>query len=181
MKFTNLYLLAFLFIGIAFTSCDKDDDDNGLDIPSAYDDSNFAANTAEVQAEIQNFRDIVAEMKNGDGDNNGTIDATNATNLLNAGNPSVYDLTTSYYRDLLTPWFDEAKAASNATAPFDFDSVPSPNGVGGVAGAHLLDEHGVELEQLVDKGLYTAFTYHYAVNTYLSGDVTLEEIGRAHV
>ena len=179
MKFNNLLLIALALFGFALTSCSDDDDDDMLNIPSSYDASTYDANSANVKAIIQNFRDIVAEMKNGDGDNNGTIDAANANTLLNAGSPSVYEVTSSYYRDLLSGYFTEGESASNSTDPFTFSDVPSSNGVGGVVGAHLFDENGVELEQLVDKGLYTAFTYNYAVNNFLTGDVTQEDLDNA--
>lgn len=179
MKYNNWFLLVLTVAMFTFVSCKEDEDDNALEVPTTYDDSAYSTNTTATQGVIDNFRAIVAEMKNGDGDNNGTISAANANTLLNDGSPSLFDLTSGYYRALLSGWFTEAEAASNSTEPFTFSEVPSTNGVGGVVGAHLFDEHGVEIEQLIDKGLYTAFTYNYAVNTYLTGDVTLEDLDNA--
>ena len=176
MKLFKLSPFALLFMGIVIAGCSEEEE---LTIPAPYDSTNYVSNTTDVSGQIKNFRDIVSELKKGDGDNNGTITASDCDALLMSGSPNVYDLTSAYYRTKLSGWFAEAEAASNATSPFDFNAVPSPNGVGGVAGAHLLDEHGVELEQLVDKGLYTAFTFHYGANTFLSGEVSLTDLDNA--
>jgi hypothetical protein len=103
---------------------------------------------------------LVAEAKTGR-DQSNTVAFATLEQLYNAGSPSVASLTNSYYANLLAGQSgflaELAKASGNSYSP------GSPTGEGGVYGAYLFDENGLELEQLVEKGLFGAMHYYQAV------------------
>ena len=146
---------AFLF------ACDSDDSNEvqpEFQVSDTYSSSTFAANTTELANLQSSFSSLVSTAKAGR-----TGEAVEVADLqadYTAGSPSVADNTSSWYNSQLTGedgYFAELAAASgNTWAPGETD------GEGGVYGGYLFDENGMEVEQLIDKGLYGALLYNQA-------------------
>ncbi|MCW5923688.1 MAG: DUF4856 domain-containing protein [Saprospiraceae bacterium] len=159
MKNTLPILIACL-VAFAFTSCKKDEK-APLDIPTTYDAASFAANTATEDAVRNQLDALVNEAKKGR--TPGTVlNYATLSQLYSTGSPSLKSITTTYYAGRLDGagnWLDEmAKASGLGYTP------GTPVGQGGTFGGYLFDENGLEIEQLVEKGLFGAALYHHAVN-----------------
>ncbi|MDO8971422.1 MAG: DUF4856 domain-containing protein [Saprospiraceae bacterium] len=152
--------LTVCILALFFVAC-NDKDKAPLEIPSAYDGSAFSSNVATQDAVRGQLEALVNEAKKGRV--TGVIlDYTTLTQLFNAGNPSVKNITTSYYAGRLDGagnWLDEmAKSSGTVYSP------GIPTGQGGVLGSYLFDENGLEIEQLLEKGLFGAAFYNHAVS-----------------
>lgn len=152
-------ILPILSIALLFTACGEKDK-APLNIPSSYDGSAFAANTSTQDAVRNQLEALVNEAKKGRV-TGFVLDYATLTQLFNAGSPSVKSITTAYYADRLDGagnWLDEmAKASGTAYTP------GAPTAEGGVLNGYLFDENGLEIEQLVEKGLFGAALYNHAV------------------
>jgi hypothetical protein len=145
-----LLLLLPLFL---ITAC-GDNEKAPLDIPVAYDGANFDANAATELGVISRFRKMVSEAQKGRSGAPVSLDSLNY--WYTTGSPSVQSLVSSYFAPKVTVWNAElAKASGNAYTP------GTPAGDGGAFGGYLFDENGLELEQLLDKGLYGALLYNH--------------------
>jgi hypothetical protein len=163
----NFSKLAVLLLLIPFlNACEKSTPP--LDIPTAYDGAAFAANTTTQDAVRTQLEALVNEAKKGR--TAGTILTYDVlSGLYNTGNPSLKSITTSYYAGRLDGtgnWLDEmAKASGTGYTP----GVTA--GQGGTFGGYLFDENGLEIEQLLEKGLFGAALYNHAV-TLMQGTIT---------
>ena len=153
-------LLPFLLIVALFTACDKNDK-QALDIPAAYDGSSYLANTAAQAALRTQLEALVTEVKKGRTTGN-VLDYATLSGLYNAGNPSLKNISTTYYANRLDGagnWLDEMANASGT------EYTPgAPTGQGGVFGGYLFDENGLEMEQMTEKGLFGAALYNHALS-----------------
>ncbi|MGI9158984.1 MAG: hypothetical protein ACR2K1_04450, partial [Saprospiraceae bacterium] len=123
-----------------------------LDIPAAYDSANFETHAAAELNLISRFRSLVAEAQKGRSGAPVSLDSLNYWYIT--GTPSVQSLVSDYYAPKAAVWFAElVKASGNTYTP------GPPVGAGGVFGGYLFDENGLELEQMIDKGLYGALLY----------------------
>lgn len=161
------YSLSLVLFAVLFSACDEKDK-SPLQLPEAYDGSTFSANTANQNAVRSQLETLVSEIKKGR-TAGFVLDQANLTQLFNAGDPSLQSICTPYYSDRLQGagnWLDElAKASGNTYTP------AAPTGQGGTFGGYLFEEHGLELEQMVEKGLFGAAMYHHAVSL-MSGALT---------
>lgn len=157
------YLLLCTVLLALLAGCEQDPEP--LMVPDQYDGSNFAANAATELAVLEQLSTLTGTIKAGR-DASVTVSATQATVEFNAGNPSLATLATPYYSGLVSGWLPEVEAASGKTFTF----TEAPSGTGGVAGGYLFDENGLELEQMVEKGLFGAALYNHAI-TLMSGDI----------
>lgn len=152
-------MLLLAMAALSLVACKEETPTPSLNIPSSYNGSSFATDAAGSLALRGQLNDLVNEAKRGRNVAN-TVDATTLQNLYTAANPSVKSATTTYYNGLLegsTGWFAElAKASGNAYTP------GTPTGEGGVYGAYLFDENGMEIEQLIEKGLFGAMNFYQA-------------------
>jgi hypothetical protein len=149
-----------LSVTLFFIACGEKDK-APLDIPSAYDGSTFASNIATQDAVRGQLEALVNEAKKGR-TAGVVLDYATLTQLFNVGSPSVKSITTSYYAGRLDGagnWLDEMAKASGTTY-----SIGVPTGQGGVLNGYLFDENGLEIEQLVEKGLFGAALYNHAVS-----------------
>lgn len=148
-KVLSLLLFSLLLI----TAC-GDRENAPLEIPTTYDGANFDTNAATELDLIRRFRNLVAEAQKG---RNGAPVSLDSLNYwYAAGTPSVQSLVSDYYAPKVANWHAElAKASGNTYTP------GPPVGEGGVFGGYLFDEHGLELEQMVDKGLFGALLYKH--------------------
>ena len=159
------YLLALLAI-FTFSACEEDDDI--LTLPDTYDGSNFEANTSAEASARAALANLTAAAKTGRTPGT-TVDGDNLLALYRVGIPDLESISTDYYAGRLTGadgWLQElAKASGGTYAPGE------PTGEGGTYGGYLFDEHGLELEQLIEKGLFGAALYHHAIDL-MRGDIT---------
>ncbi len=161
-----------LAAGLVFVSCDDDDSPDPLVIPDEYDGSDFAANSTAEAAVRTQLNTFVNKAK--EGRTPGVVvAAADLDQLFTSGSPSLEDVTTSYYAGRVTTWIDELAKASGNTY-----SAGPPSGEGGTIGGYLLDENGLELEQMLDKGLYGAAMYNHAISLIESGNLTPATVDR---
>lgn len=171
MKFTSG--IWFFLAGLVLcTGCiDNEDDDKipSLSIPTTYDSSAFNANSGTQRAVLGQLKAVVDEVKKGRTKNE--LLASTLRSLYNAGNPNLPAVGTSYYHSwLINEWFTEIAKASGG------DYTPGiPTGEGGVYGtgtsAYLFDENGLEIEQLIEKGMFGSVIYKH-VDDLLKGTVS---------
>ena len=174
--FDNHYLMltALFILGLACFSCDNGDDPirPDLQLPTTYDGSNFSTATGTQAAVLTQLSSLTTEMQRGR--QGQTVTLATLESLYEAGNPSVETVTTTYYAGRITgadAWLDELAKASGGT-----EYTPGePAGQGGTLGGYLFDENGLELEQLVEKGLFGAALYNHAT-TLLSPQMTAEQV-----
>lgn len=183
-----------IIAGLFLTSCGDDDESEdttpSLQVPGSYVSSNYTTNVATESA-------VRAQLDALDGvGEDGVNDKVNSADLRTeftedlGGGVSLSSITTSYYRGFLTDAggiFDALSDAS-ATPPVLLDSTdfstssPLP-GEGGVVGTgsgasvRLLDETGMEVDELIEKGLFGALLYNHAINL-ISDGVTSEDVDR---
>lgn len=147
-----------LVVTLALVAC-SDSGSNpipDLIIPTVYDSTSWRTNAAtelSVQAALSN---LAREMQRGR--TPGTI--VEASVLTSAFAP-LRAITTPYYASRIDAWIPQLAASSGGT--FDPRKTATENGQGGTFGAYLFDEYGVEIEQLVEKGLFTAAQYNHAL------------------
>ena len=160
MKYHFFSLLTLLALGL--TTCKDGGDPTRPDlvIPATYNATTFSANNMVQSGVISRFSTLVSEAKKGR--INGTVvNPATLTQLFDADNPSLKSQTTAYYAALLEgsgKWFDALSQASGNTY-----TPGTPVGQGGTFGGYLFDENGLEMEQLVDKGLFGAALYNHAL------------------
>jgi len=164
MTLIKPYFLLLLLPALLWVACEPDL--APLEIPEAYDGSEFAAHAETELAVMDQLGTLASTLKEGRDPAN-TVSVADLSADFTAGSPSVSDITTAYYRNLVEDWLPQVEAASGQN--FDLDQVP--NGDGGVLGGHLLEANGLELEQMIEKGLFGAALYHHAI-TLMSGELT---------
>ncbi len=168
MKAFTKSLVLLAIISFVFVACEDNEKDQ-LVIPAQYDGSNFAANTTTQSAVRTQLENLTNEAKKGR--TPGTVVSADALNqLYTSGTPSLKSITTTYYDSRLTGaagWLAELAKASGGTY-----TPGTPNGAqGGTYGGYLFDENGLELEQMMEKGLFGAAMYNHAV-TLADGAIT---------
>lgn len=140
---------------------EKEESKPALQIPSTYDGSNFTANSTSTRTIADQLIALVNKVKEGR-DSTKTITKTDLDNLFTAGTTSLASITTSYYKgrlDMASGWFNDlAQASGSGYTPGSFVDQ------GGVYGGYLFDENGLELEQMIEKGLFGAALYQYGVS-----------------
>jgi hypothetical protein len=155
---SNYHVLGILCASLLFTAC-QDEEKAPLTIPDRYDAAAFVANTTVQRAVGTQLEALVNETKKGRVAG-AVLKYETLTNLYNAGSPSLKAITTTYYAGRLDGagnWLDEmAKASGLGYTP------GNPVGQGGVFGGYLFDENGLEMEQMLEKGLFGAALYHHA-------------------
>lgn len=159
LKTTRISLLFWAFSAFALASCEKDPDP--LVISATYNGTDYTTNSA-VQYKVRtNLAALVTEIKKGRTEGV-TLDYNTLEQLYTTDAPALNTLTTDYYHNRLSGtgnWLNElANASGTVYAP------GAPAGQGGTLGGYLFDENGLELEQLVEKGLFGAAMYNHAVN-----------------
>jgi hypothetical protein len=175
LLFQNLLLLAML--SLAFTACKEDSEDGkpALQIPNSYDGTAFEANTTVEQALKGNLAKLTAEMKKGR--TNGTrVEISNLNTLFTTGSPALNASTTSYYAGLISGtngYLAELAKASGGTY-----TLGAPRGEGGTMGGYLFDENGIEMEQLVEKGLFGAALYFEATKIFEAATLTPADVDK---
>lgn len=167
----HILLSASVMFGtLLLSSCNKDDIVGEvrpeLKIPEVYDGSAFEKNAADELGLLSKLGAISSAMK--PGREGKLVDYSTLSAILNDGTPSLKSVGSTYYLSKIDGagnWLDELAKASGGTY------VPGDSiGEGGTFGGYLFDENGVELEQLVEKGMFGAVLYKHA-NDLLSGKI----------
>lgn len=164
-----------LFCGIlafGLWSC-SDDDDNGLQgltVPENYVSDNYDTNVETENLVVNELGNLTADV------NNAEASAPNA-GISSIDYPSTLaSITETNYKTLVEGWLPELVNAANANEAFvnpGLGNTPDASSEGGLLGTRLLDEYGLELEQMVEKGSFGAALYNHAitvVNNIKSGE-----------
>lgn len=138
-----------------------------FDVPSSYDASSFTSNAATELQVRRDFADLVTLMRTGR--TQGTVIAADQMASIAAKLPM------GSFADVVTSTIPELAKASGGV--YDPRRPVADNGHGGVYGAYLFDETGMELEQIIDKGLFGAMMYASAVKL-MNDDATSADIDR---
>ncbi len=126
-----------------------------LVVPEMYDSTSYAANTVE-QYQLRNAITALTNLMK-TGRTSGTVvdrSALESLWLAVRGNTNVY------YQPFVTQYLDSLSQASGKT--YSWDTPPTSSGVGGTYGGYLFSNTGLEMEQMVEKGLFSAALYHQA-------------------
>ena len=144
-------------------SCGDKEQKPALTIPDTYASANFDANTskeATLRTEISGLSTALKAADNGS-----KITESSLTEKYSG--TALKSATTSYYQGKVATWISDLALASGNT--FDLENAPS--GEGGLFINRVLDENGIELQQLIEKGLYAAAMYNHAI-TIIDGTLT---------
>jgi hypothetical protein len=144
-----------------------------LVIPDEYDGGTFTENTANQEVLRLQYSTLLAEARKGRISGQ-VVQYNQLSTLLNAGAPSLKACMTPYFAQQMDTttvgWLaDLAESSGNAYIP----GLSSTEG--GVYYGYLFNEKGLELEQLIEKGLLNA-AFYYQVTQLLQDGVTLEEV-----
>lgn len=166
--------ILFLSLAVLFTltNCEDSNEPDDLVIPDTYDGSDFNTNAAVEGAVRSQLSTFVGKAKEGRTPGV-TVSASELSQLFTTGTPSIENITTSYYAGRVEGWITELAAASGGTY-----TAGTPSGEGGVLGSYLFDENGLELEQLLDKGLYGAAMYNHAISLVDGTNLTPATVDR---
>lgn len=160
-----LYIAA---LGLIFVGCKKEEkeeetEETGLVIPTEYVSANYDANTT---GELAVLADLSA-LTGGANTAEGALVADPSHTITSADlpyGPNLTFVTVPTYKTYVNGWIDEIVKAVNDDDAFQNPGSGSPavDEEGGILGTRLLDENGLELEQMLDKGSYGAGLYNHA-------------------
>ena len=157
MKKQNLVIA---LLSLLIFSCSKNEvKTDPLVVPTSYDATTFAANIAPEALLRADYVAYENEMKKARV--KGTVVETATLNGL--FNKSIAGLSTTYYKTVAPAINEKISKASKANAVYLLGKTPAENGVGGISGPYIFDEKGLDLEQVVSKGLFGAFHYNQGV------------------
>ena len=162
-------LLAALVLITCLVGCGDDDTpDLILQVPTTYVSASYEANVT-VEATVINELAAMTSAAN-----SAEAGAQGAENISAIDHPgTLSSVTLPSYRKLVADWLVELVAAANSPTGFQNPGTGSPEEgeEGGLLGSRLLDENGLELEQMVEKGAFGAALYNHAL-TVINGDLS---------
>ncbi|RRB02500.1 hypothetical protein [Larkinella rosea] len=161
-RFAILIVTGFTVI---LASCKENRDDSlrpSLNIPQVYDSVGYAFNTESMKPLIQQYMTLVSEARKGN-QNGQYVSEESLNSAFTKGIFSLQSVTTPYFASRLQAqnngFFAElSKASGGSFYPFD------RSWEGGVYKSYLLDEYGLEMGQMIEKGLLGATLYNYAMS-----------------
>lgn len=164
-------VFSLLIVGSLFTSC-SDDEENiitpTLTIPDTYLSANFDANVVAENLVIDELSAVTSAVNTAE--SNAQITAVSPIDYPT----TLASVTLPSYRTLTTEWLVELVNSANSPDGFQnpgFGNMPAMGQEGGLLGSRLLDEYGLELEQMIEKGSFGAALYNHAL-TVINGDLT---------
>lgn len=146
-----------------FTSCSDDDNNNPsnvLNIPTTYSSTDYNSNVVAENTVINELSTMTSAA------NDAEANAQGSTVADIAYPQTLSAVTLPNYRTLVEEWLTELVAAANSSDGFinpGFGNTPDGSDQGGLLGSRLLDEYGLELEQMVQKGSFGAALYNHAL------------------
>ncbi|NIK73163.1 hypothetical protein FHS56_000649 [Thermonema lapsum] len=159
---------------LGLSACKKDDEKAPLSIPSTYESANYEANTVEEKAILKNLDDLKAAIKAASESN--PLDEA-ALKALYEGS-KLQSATSAYYNTQVLSYLKEVAAASTGGAYDMKTEGRAANGKGGFFGGRLFEEGGLELIELIEKGLFEAALYHHAYGITQKTELTPADIDR---
>lgn len=164
-RFLALATLGLFLVG--FSGCSVDPDP--LVVPAAYDTTAFTANVSVERNLLADMQTLATIMKTGR-----TVGKAVPIDAMQGAYEPIRPFTGSYYASYVDQYM--ATLARVSGKSYNWQSTP-PASTGGVYSGYLFDEHGLEMEQLIEKGLYAAALYNHAVKL-MGGDISLATIDR---
>lgn len=166
----NLYLPAALCVALIVSSCGGDNGSKPtLKIPETYVSAKFAANTTAEAGVVSALKTV------SDAANKAEKDAQKAgTTVAAIPYPAALSsVTLPAYKKLIDAWLVELVKAANSPDGFQIPGASGPTAgqEGGLLDTRLLDENGLELEQMIQKGSFGATFYNHAL-TVINGKLT---------
>jgi hypothetical protein len=161
----NRFLYFFLALGlIAWTSC-EDEAPPALDLPAAYTSADFDNNVTAENTLIDELSAMTSAV------NAAEANAQSTPVAVIEYPTTLAAVTLPSYRPLIEGWLVELVKAANSPDGFQNPSsgTPADGQEGGLLGSRLLDENGLELEQMVQKGAFGAALYNHALTVINSG------------
>lgn len=155
---------------ILFLGCDDDDGamNPALDVPTTYQSTNFATNVTAENTVVDELSTVTGAVNDAESNAQTTpVAAIPYPATLNA-------VTLPAYRDIVSVAIDNLVLAANDDDGFQnpgLNGTPAAGEEGGLLGSRLLDEHGLELEQMIQKGSFGAALYNHAL-TVINGDLS---------
>ncbi len=159
-------ICSLLLVVILLSGC-SEDDLPGLEVPDSYISNSYDANVSSEAAVIDELSIMTLAANEAE---------SNAQNTTVSSIPYPSGLSTvtlSSYRTLVRDWLVELVNAANDNDGFinPGDGEPIDDEEGGLLGNRLLDEYGLELEQMIQKGSFGAALYNHAL-TVINGDLS---------
>jgi hypothetical protein len=175
--FRSYALLAVVLV--FFASCKEDDKVTtppppDLQIPTVYDSTGYAANVvteSQVRSQLTTLTSRMQVGRNMDS----TVTLAALQNLYNG--TTLRTVTGASYQAKIDIALPELARASGKGVRYAWENAPNgdggviPTAVGGRTG-YLYDENVLELEQVVEKGLFAAAMYNHAVSLISAGNIT---------
>jgi len=176
MKYSIKHLYATLLVAILFTACEKAPD-NSYDIPTSYNFENVSYSGQTARLDM--MEEITTYLKTAHSSGAAALDANKikemyantgshfSTTDLNTSTKQLKSKTYSSMQDDFETYMDSAAAASNHTAS------TAANGQAGIittnsgSSSYLLNANGVELTQIIEKGLMGACFYYQGTAVYM--------------
>jgi len=176
-SFRSYALLAVVLV--FFASCKEDDKVTtppppDLQIPTVYDSTGYAANVvteSQVRSQLTTLTSRMQVGRNMDS----TVTLAALQNLYNG--TTLRTVTGASYQAKIDIALPELARASGKGVRYAWENAPNgdggviPTAVGGRTG-YLYDENVLELEQVVEKGLFAAAMYNHAVSLISAGNIT---------
>lgn len=175
MKFNWKNSCFLLALSVSLFSCDEGTADvtfPSLEIPTTYESANYQTNAGTEITILSNLSALSDKIK--EGRSGAKVSETELVALFNAGNPSLKSITTPYYAEKIPTYFAELAKSSGGI----FNPTTAPTGNGGVYGGYLFDENGLELGEVIEKGLFGAALYNHALTVIKSNNLTANDIDR---
>ena len=168
-----LFLFSWIFL---LASCSDDNEaepadtplEPTLQVPSTYVSANYDENVTAESTVIDELSAMTSAA------NDAEANAQGAETIAALEYPSTLSsVTLPDYRVLVADWLVELVNAANSSTGFQNPGTgtPAANEEGGLLGTRLLDENGLELEQMVQKGSFGAALYNHAL-TVIAGDLS---------
>jgi len=156
-------------LAIFLSACSDDDDQVPvLDVPSEFISTSYDANVAVESNLIDEINAMASAANNAESNAQSTFvsEINYPANLQSITLPS--------YRNLVADWLVELVNAANDDDAFQNPGSESPASGedGGLLGSRLLDENGLELEQMVEKGSFGAALYNHALTIINTADLS---------
>ncbi len=175
--------LFLIMMALVIVSCSDDDDDDDsspqLNIPSEYVSPAFEANVTAESIVI----DELSTMTSAANDAESNAQSSTVAPITYPGTLS--GVTLPSYRALVEDWLVELVKSANDDDGFQNpgSGTPAMGEEGGLLGTRLLDENGLELEQMVQKGSFGAALYNHAldvINGDLGNSAAIDKLVKIH-